>query len=434
MYVLKIDDTFYLKRKKTKHFHQSKISTIKDQEMTDNFIEANTIGDYKNFIDIIRTEHDFKIRKTFLIFKTGKTFTILRSNGNSNDATHIVSYLPENSNLEEELDNIFKISNGYRMFLASSENYYSCLLPPDVFDVLLTAANIDANGEEKFSKFKLKSKSGKIRDIIAPHPELKTSLQKLNVLLQNTYDNINSDFQVAYKKGKNILTNSRVHQDKEYVLNIDLKDFFPSCKRDLVRKYVDFLFKGTTLNAETEERFLDIILDNDGLFIGSPISGTLANAIISKPVRFMKDICAKNNVNFSVYADDMSFSSDRFLSRAYVSGVFKRAFQEFELDSYFNINPKKFKGGCGTRRHITGVSFDDQNRTTARRVMYRNIRATLHNLAMGDKNVDIQKLRGQIAFSLMLEEGDKLKRYLNKYSSTVEQYNLCAKEKYEGVV
>jgi hypothetical protein len=53
---------------------------------------------------------------------------------------------------------------------------------------------------------------------------------------------------------------------------------------------------------------------------------------------------------------------------------------------------------------------------------------------MGSKNIDIQKLRGQIAFSLMLEEGDKLKRYLNKYTSTVEKYNLCSKEKYEGVV
>ena len=401
---------------------------------TKTYIDSKIIDNYRTFIDIVRYEHDYKLKKTFYIFKNNDVFTVLRSISNRTDAEHIVSYRPENDKISEELDQIFNIDSGFRMFMGLDSNYFSMLIPPDIYDVLLTAANIDALGEDKFSKFKLKSKSGKIRDIIAPHPDLKESLQRLNSLLQNTYDNINSDFQVAYKKGKNILSNSAQHQSKQFVLNIDLKDFFPSCKRDLVRQYVDFLFSGLAINKATEERFLDIILENDGLFIGSPISGTLANVIISKPVKFMRDMCAKNNVSFSVYADDMSFSSDRFLSRKYVTGVFNRAFQEFDLDGYFKINPKKFKGGQGTRRHITGVSFDDQNRTTARRFMYRNIRASIHNLAMGSKNIDIQKLRGQIAFSLMLEEGDKLKRYLNKYTSTVEKYNLCSKEKYEGVV
>ena len=434
MYVFNINNIYFNYNKKENRFNQAKTYSFSQTVDTDNYIDSQIISNYRKFIDIVRDEHDYKIKKTFYIFKNNDVFTVLRSTTAKQSAEHIVSYRPENDKIAEELDKIFHIENGFRMFMAISENYFSMLLPPEIYDVMLTAANIDALGEEKFSKFKLKSKSGKIRDIIAPHPDLKESLQRLNFLLQNTYDSINSDFQVAYKKGKNILSNSVRHQNKEYVLNIDLKDFFPSCKRDLVRQYIDFLFKGTTINKATEERFLDIILDNDGLFIGSPISGTLANVIISRPVKFMHDMCAKNNVSFSVYADDMSFSSDRFLSRQYVTGVFKRAFQEFELDGYFNINPKKFKGGHGTRRHITGVSFDDQNRTTARRIMYRTIRATLHNLAMGDNNVDIQKLRGQIAFSLMLEEGDKLKRYLNKYSSTVEQYKLCAKEKYEGVV
>lgn len=432
MYLFNVSNKNFVYDKEDKFLLFAQTTASQDKKTKD-YIDSKVINNYKTFIDIVREEHDYKIKKTFYIFKNNNIFTVLRSLTTMLDAEHIVSYRPENDKIEKELDNIFHIEDGFRMFMAISENYFSMLLPPDIYDVMLTSANIDANGEEKFSKFKLKSKSGKIRDIIAPHPDLKESLQRLNSLLQNTYDKINSDFQVAYKKGKNILSNSSQHQDRQFVLNIDLKDFFPSCKRDLVRPYIDFLFKGPNVNKDTEERFLDIILENDGLFIGSPISGTLANVIISKPVKFMRDMCEKNNVSFSVYADDMSFSSDRFLSRHYVSGVFKRAFQEFELDSYFKINPKKFKGGQGTRRHITGVSFDDQNRTTARRVMYRTIRAALHNLSLG-ASVDIQKLRGQIAFSLMLEEGDKLKRYLNKYSSTVEKYNLCAKEKYEGVV
>ena len=429
------ENIFY--NKKTSKFEMTN-NFVYQAELADTefFILSNTIiSSYKDFVEAIRKEHNIPIKKSFYIFKNQNIFTIFRERYATSKVSldYLLSYKPESIEIEKELDAIFQLNNNCRFVSANSDNYFSFILPPEIYGVMLSNASIIGRGEQVFDKYKLKSKSGKVRDIIAPHPEIKTYLQQLNRLLQNTYDHVNSDFQVAYKKGKNIVTNANVHKDRDFVLNIDLKDFYPSCKRELVDPLISFLFKGVTFNDSTKDRFLDIILDNDGLFIGSPISGCLANMVISKPVAYMKNICKSFGVDFSVYADDMTFSSDRFLTREFVMGVFKRAFDEYNLSQYFILNPKKFKGGSKTRRHVTGVSFDDMNRTTIHRSLYREIRAKIHSLSQNGSGVNIPKLRGQIAFGLMLEEGTKIKTYLNKYSSTVERFKLCAKERYAEV-
>ncbi len=419
---------------KTNRFEKSKNTlSVSEQRDTEQYIlSSNILSSYKDFVEAIRKEHNIPIKKSFYIFKNQDIFTIFRERYRSigADLDYLFSYKPESKKVEMELDAIFQLNNNCRFVSANSDNYFSLILPPEIYGVLLSNADIISREEQVFDKYKLKSKSGKVRDIIAPHPDIKIYLQQLNRLLQNTYDHVNDDFQVAYKKGKNIVTNASIHKDKPFVLNIDLKDFYPSCKRDLVEPLIDFLFKGFTFNYTTKNRFLDIILENDGLFIGSPISGCLANMVISKPVAYMKNMCKKFGVDFSVYADDMTFSSDRFLTKEFVMGVFKRAFDEYSLSSYFILNPKKFKGGSKTRRHVTGVSFDEENRTTVHRSLYREIRAKIHSLSVTGSGVNIPKLRGQIAFGLMLEEGTKIKTYLNKYTETVEQFKLCAKEKY----
>ena len=420
---------------KSSKFEKTKnpLSILQIQD-TEFYIRSNNIiSSYKDFIEVIRTEHGIPIKKAYYIFKNQGLFTVFRERHSSimtPNIDYLFTYKPESKEIENELDAIFQLNNDCRFISANSENYFSFILPPEIFGILLSNADIISRGEIVFNKYKIKSKSGKIRNIIAPHPDIKIYLQQLNKLLQNTYDHINDDFQVAYKKGKNIVTNASIHKNKEFVLNIDLKDFYPSCKRELVEPLIRFLFKGFAFNDSTKDRFLDIILDNDGLFIGSPISGCLANMIISKPVAYMKNMCSKFGVDFSVYADDMTFSSNRFLTKEFVMGVFKRAFDEYGLTSYFNLNPKKFKGGSKTRRHITGVSFDENNRTTIHRSLYREIRAKIHSLSTTGKGANISKLRGQIAFGLMLEEGTKIKTYLNKYSDTVEKFKLCSKERF----
>ena len=50
--------------------------------------------------------------------------------------------------------------------------------------------NIISKNEELFKTFKLKSKNGKIRDIVAPHDDIKFALRDLNEILQKVYDSL----------------------------------------------------------------------------------------------------------------------------------------------------------------------------------------------------------------------------------------------------
>lgn len=221
----------------------------------------------------------------------------------------------------------FSATINYHILGCDISNRFSVGLPWEILDILFTRLDLEAAGKPLYNKFKIKSKNGKIRDIVAPEDNLKTTLKNLNNYLQKIYDKINGDFQIAYKHQKNIKTGALKHLNNKYVFNMDLHNFFPSCSKELVEPYIKPLFNYGINYEKNKELFLDTILMDDALFIGSPISGCLANAIISKPVAFMKNICAKYNLECSVYADDITFSSDKFIPPAFAENIVRVAFE-----------------------------------------------------------------------------------------------------------
>lgn len=340
----------------------------------------------------------------------------------------LVCYKIENNEIRDLIKLLIN-SDKSSILVASRNNAYTWAGHTDALDVMFTTAMLNAKHETIFDVRHKKKKNGKIRTYYAPHEEIKKSLRKLNIDLQNIYDKKNESFQVAYKKGKNVLTNATIHKDKKYVFNIDLKDFYPSCKRELVAKYVKFLFNGAPYQDKVVNKFLDCILINDGLFIGSPVSGCLANTVLNKPVAYIKNICTKYGMEFSVYADDMSFSSDKFITKEFVENIFKYAFAYYGLNSYFKLNEDKSIGYSGCNRKITGVSINGENQTTPSRKYYRTIRVMVDHLAKGDTSINIQKLQGKIAYGIMIDESGKIYRYLKKFENTVREYKLCSKER-----
>ena len=91
-------------------------------------------------------------------------------------------------------------------------------------------------------------------------------------------------------------------------------------------------------------------------------------------------------------------------------------------------NEKKCKGFSGVHRKITGVSINQNDDITVSRRYFRDLRTKIAHLGNGD-DVNIQKLRGQIAYALMIDESGKVKKYLNKFNNIVSNFNLCSQEK-----
>lgn len=398
-------------------------------------VEANfmkyIVNSYRDVLRILKTLTYERLDRTYYTFLDDEYMFIATKTLGDTDIKAALLYKYENQEIKDVLFKIINPKNGNcRLIEGNVRNAFNFLTANPILETILVNADLKFRKEKVFNKFKIKSKNGKVREIIAPHEEIKEPLKRLNTILQKIFDQTNIDFQVAYKKGKNIKDNAAIHTTNKFIFNIDLKDFYPSCKRELVHKYIKLFFKNSANSEIVENEFLDIILDNDALFIGSPISGTLANAIISKPVRYLKNITKNFDMEFSVYADDMTFSSQRFISEKFVENMFNLAFVRYNLDIYFKLNTKKSHGMSNHRRRITGVSVNDSDETTVSRKFYRILRLKLHKLLIGDATINLQKLRGQIAFATMVDESKKIAKLLVKYEALVRQYNLVSMEKY----
>lgn len=385
------------------------------------------VDNYNDFLDTMNIKvGEANLSWNYYIFKfDDNVFGVFRSDIlNSNPEPYLI-YNVENNCMFELWKKILKLQKrDSRFFIVGESSYNTFLCRKELLKVICKKEQLVNDGVELYSCFKKRKKNGKYRTIYAPNEELKEALRGANFFLQHVYDNSNIDFQVAYKKGKSVLSNAERHRQYQHTVNIDLSDFFPSCRRELVSKVLNSVFKG--FNSEfLKNSFLDAILINDGLFIGCPVSGCLANAVISTPVRYLYYMCKKIGLEFSVYADDMSFSSDKFIPVKMVEALFNKAFEKYGLGDYFKINPDKIHGSSGHYRRITGVSFSNNNETVTNRRFYRSVRTGLYKLRNGDADVmPLKKLQGKIAYGLMIDKSGKYQRLLEEYADVAVEYKL----------
>jgi len=108
-----------------------------------------------------------------------------------------------------------------------------------------------------YKTFEIKKKSGGSRTINAPTKGLKALQKTLNVILQCVFQPHKAA--TGFVWGKSVVDNARVHVGNNYVLNIDLKDFFSSI--DQARVWACLKLKPFNLTSDK----LDISQLNTGV-------------------------------------------------------------------------------------------------------------------------------------------------------------------------
>lgn len=240
-----------------------------------------------------------------------------------------------------------------------------------------------------YHTFELEKKSGGKRKISAPKPKLK-ELQ--NWILENILHKIPYTVEAhGFIKERSIVTNAQPHLNKDIVVNIDLKDFFPT----VTYKRVKGLFHKIGYSEEiatilsllcTYSEINETTLDGVTYYVqsgerklpqGSPASPAISNMIVYKMDQKINGLAKKLNFSYTRYADDMSFSTHQENSQN-VSRLLYFTKKIIESEG-FVIHPDKVHVmRKGMQQKVTGVVVN--KKLNVDRIQLRKFRAVLHNI------------------------------------------------------
>lgn len=229
-----------------------------------------------------------------------------------------------------------------------------------------------------YRNFFIPKKKGGLRQIEAPQMQLKSIQQQLNFYLQTLYTSLNQQSSFGFVKKekdkdvKNIRSNASLHLRKEYVLNIDLEDFFHSVSASRVR----FMFMSPPFDFDRELATCLALLCcfNKRLPMGAPTSPALSNFACIEMDKRLKHLAANNKLVYSRFADDITFSSDYRISEKIITEI------KIEISNHgFRINPDKYRLQRHTNKQlVTGIKVNQK--LNVERAYIRNIRAVLHDM------------------------------------------------------
>lgn len=218
--------------------------------------------------------------------------------------------------------------------------------------------------KDRYTSFAVSKKNGGYRTIHAPINSLRIILRSLNIILNTIAE---PHFKATgFVPGKSIVDNAKPHVGNHYVYNIDLKDFFHSFNRTWV-KY-GFMIAPFNLGREREElAFLLASLCTHPFQVGgvwktvlpqgAPTSPTITNILCVKLDKRLNGLSKRFKINYSRYADDISFSSQ---SNIFIKNEFLDELHRIiEVDQMFEINSKKTRNQKNSyRQEVTGLTVN----------------------------------------------------------------------------
>lgn len=156
---------------------------------------------------------------------------------------------------------------------------------------------------DRYSSFFLE-KNGKTREITAPNRKLK---KRQRWILENILNKVNvSECVHGFVPGRSIVTNAKVHVNKNTIMCFDISNFFPSISADNVFS----IFCQLGYNDKVAALFTNICTYVNALPQGAPTSPMIANIMFRKTDDKLIEFAEAHGLCYTRYADDMTFSGD----------------------------------------------------------------------------------------------------------------------------
>jgi|CXWL01.1.fsa_nt_gi retron-type reverse transcriptase len=273
-----------------------------------------------------------------------------------------------------------------------------------------------------YHRYGIPKKSGGIRAISAPKPALD---QCQRWIFEHIVGRLPvTEYAHGFVEGRSCVTNAHAHVGRKVLLNLDLKEFFPSIRFTRVRGlFKAFGYSGmvATLLAllctepprvagaiagDPRQRVFHVALGERGLPQGACTSPAITNLICKRLDFRLAGLARAFGFNFTRYADDLSFSGDDRSAVGRLLGAVRRV---LKAEGFVEHPDKTHIMGTGRRQEVTGLTVNQA--VGLKREDKRRLRAMLHNAArfgLESQNRDghpnfANYLRGWVAYAVMVD-------------------------------
>jgi len=264
-----------------------------------------------------------------------------------------------------------------------------------IFDAILTDEAIEI---EKYIVDDLVGKNNLLRKLI---------IELVNRVLEERYVDYGVQNVNGFRKGRSNISNAVPHVGKPIVVSVDVRDFFPSISKQLLRSNLQKVLKELNLaNPYITGYFLAELLSyKGGLPAGSPISPLLSNlCMFSTDVELMM-VSKKWNLNFTRYADDITVSGADESAKKFIV-VIRKELNKIGLQLNFK---KTTISRSGRRQKVCGLNVN--TKVSLSRQYRRSIRAASHSMQnakephLNGNLLSLAQLRGHVSYIKAVMKG-----------------------------
>ena len=226
---------------------------------------------------------------------------------------------------------------------------------------------------KKYRSFEIPKKSGGVRNINAPEPQLALLQSRLAELLYTCVHEKkqeNARFWFAshgFQQGRTIISNAEVHRRRRFVFNLDLENFFGTINFGRVRGFFihDTMF---SLEPKLATIIAQIACHDNALPQGSPCSPVISNLIGNILDSRLLALARDNRCTYTRYADDLTFSTNETI---------------FPTDIAVNMHDADWEVGVTLKKTIERTGFFINPEKT--RMSLRQSRQTVTGLVVNAK-------------------------------------------------
>lgn len=281
----------------------------------------------------------------------------------------------------------------------------------------------------RYKTYVIPKRNGGVRTISQPARELK-ALQRVvsaEVLAQMPVH----PAATAYRAGASIKANAATHAENGPIIKFDFKDFFPSIA---ARDWHLYCQKHAVFEDEQDIGISTQILfrryDRLGLrlAIGAPSSPILSNVLMYDFDALIAELVSKDEVTYTRYADDLTFSAKRTGFLTGVGKSLKEAIRSTKSPHLKINDDKTVLATTKYKRMVTGLILTNDRKVSIGYKRKRAIRAALNNEKYGRLTLHERvQLAGLLAFVNDVEP-EFLARLKAKYGEELIQRLKAARK------